>query len=237
VRSQALGYWIIGLCYVNTGETDACSSECQKGLKLNADPFYLEMFRYSFGYACVYTGRLQEGEAALEHVVSYSHKYGLECLEWLAVIMLGVNFIIKGQMTKGFRMLSGLDSVFIANEARLTYAYSEFIRGIVYTQLAFPTAPVRLSLLVKNSGFIVRHMPFAARKAIAHYNKSAQICRDCGFNGTLGKVYLELGRLYQRKGKKELARENLSSAVRLCRECEDTNSVLQAESLLESLGD
>jgi hypothetical protein len=132
-------------------------------------------------------------------------------------------------------MISGLSRNLTTNEAKLNHAFHEFLLVMVYAQLASPAAPVKISLLIRNIGFILRQTPFATRKAILHYNKATQICRDCGYNGLLGKVHLELGRLYQQKGKKEPAWENLSAAVRLCRECEDTGSLIQAEALLESL--
>jgi hypothetical protein len=132
-------------------------------------------------------------------------------------------------------MLSKLSSIFITNEVKLSQAINEFSCGMVYSRLAYPEAPVDISLLLRNAGFILSHIPFAARKATAHYDKAAQICKECGYNGLLGKVHLEQGLLYQKKGKKEQARGNLSACVKLCRESEDAASLKQAEALLTSL--
>jgi hypothetical protein len=41
--------------------------------------------------------------------------------------------------------------------------------------------------------------------------------------------------LYKNKGKKAQARENLTLAVTLCRECEAAGSLKQAEELLKAL--
>jgi tetratricopeptide (TPR) repeat protein len=76
-------------------------------------------------------------------------------------------------------------------------------------------APVNPSLLIKNIGFILINLPFAGRRAVEHFNKAAQILRRTDSASALGNVYLELGRFYQKKGKKALASENLNRAIQL----------------------
>jgi hypothetical protein len=173
----------------------------------------------------------------LNQVISYGQQRGCECMEWPAKSMLAMSFIARGRLTRGFNILSSMDSKVIDSETRLSHAFNEFCYGMVYAQLACPTGPVSISFLMKNLGFILWHSPFATRKAILHYDKAIRICRDCGYNNWLGMLHLELGRLYHKKGKPEPARENLSAAIEICGECGDTTSLAQAETLFQSLED
>jgi class 3 adenylate cyclase/tetratricopeptide (TPR) repeat protein len=235
LRSLAMSCLLAGWCHWNSGEAATALADCQKGLQLKADPFYLEMLRFALGYISIPTGRLQEGEAALNHVALVSRQCGLHILGWTAAALLGVVDISKGKMAKGFQAIEDASGNYRNNDANRCYATTEFVLGLVYSQMAAPDGPVKVSSLVKNPGFILTHAPFAGRRAIDHLTKSARTCRSCGFDSLLGMVYLELGRLYKKKGKKDLASENLTRAIELCRECEAAGSLKQAEDLLMSL--
>jgi hypothetical protein len=106
---------------------------------------------------------------------------------------------------------------------------------MLYAQMAAPASPIKVSLLIRNLGPIIRLVPFANRKAVFHFSKCADISRECGFGSYLGMAYLELGRLYKNKGKKAPASENLTLAVKIFREYEAAGSLKQAEELLKSL--
>jgi class 3 adenylate cyclase len=235
LRSLALGHNMAAFYHWNTGETEEALKACHQGLQLKVDPFYFEMLRYMFGTICVTTGRFQEGEASLKQVLISGQRFGAERFQWMASAMLGIALISQGKMGKGFQLLCEADCNFLKNDERFCYCTTQYLFGMVYSQLAAPTFPVRVSLLIKNLGSILRHAPFATRKAVVHFSKCADISRECGFGSYLGMVYVELGRLYKNKGKKALARKNLTVAVRLCRECEATGSLKQAEELLKSL--
>jgi hypothetical protein len=145
--------------------------------------------------------------------------------------------ISKGQMGKGFRMMSEAHSNLLKNNVKQYYIMTQYLHGMLYAQIADPAAPVKFSLLLKNLGFILQNAPFATRKAIKYYSECSAVCRECGFQALLGMILLELGGLYKKKGRKELARQNLTEAVRLCRESGAISGVKQAEGLLKSLED
>ena len=235
LRSLAMGYWTLGFGYANAGDMEAAYEICQKGLRLNPDTIYLELLRWEFGYICILAGRLQEGETILNEVSADCQKYGVDAMGWLSSAQLGMILISKGQMGKGFHMMSEAHHKLVKNNVKQYYTLTLYLLGMLYSQLAFPAAPVKFALLLKNLGFILRTAPFAKRKAIAYYVESAAICRDCGFQAMLGMILLELGRLYKKAGKRELAMHNLAEAVKLCQECGAVGSVKQAQDVLKSL--
>ncbi len=237
LRSLALGYNMAAFYHWNTGETEEALKDCQQGLSLKVDPFYYEMLRYMFGTICVTSGRFQEGEAYLKQVVTNGQRFGTERFEWMASAMLGVALISQGNIGKGFRILYEADCNFLKNGERFCYSLTQYLFGMLYSQIAVPSSPIRVSLLIKNLGSILMLSPFATRKAVSHFSKCADMSRECGFGSYLGMVYLELGGFYKKKGKVALARENLTMAVKLCREYEARGSLKQAEDLLKYIGE
>jgi class 3 adenylate cyclase/tetratricopeptide (TPR) repeat protein len=235
LRSMALGYYMKAYYYLSDGKIEEALNDCRQGLSYKCDPFYTEMLIYMFGLICVIAGRFQEAEEPLKQVMLDGQRLGIETFEWMAAAMLGMILISKGQMAKGFHMMTESDNNLLKNGNKFCYIWTQYLFGILFSQLAAPAAPINISWLAKNFRFILRHVPFATQKAVVHLNNCAAICRDCGFTSISGMVYLELGRLYKNKGKKELAREKLSTAVKLCRECEAAGNLKQAEELLASL--
>jgi class 3 adenylate cyclase/tetratricopeptide (TPR) repeat protein len=235
LRSLALGYYMEAYYYLSSGEIEEALNECRQGLRHKCDPFYSEMLRYMFGLICVIAGRFEDAEESLNQVMLDGRQFGIETFEWMAAALLGMVFISKGQMLKGFRMMTESDNKLLNNGNKFCYIWTQYLLGILYSQLTAPAAPIKISMLAKNSRFILRHVPFATQKAIVHFNNCAAICLDCGFTSISGMVHLELGRLYKNKGQKELAREQLSTAVKLCRESEAAGNLKQAEELLSSM--
>jgi class 3 adenylate cyclase/tetratricopeptide (TPR) repeat protein len=235
LRSLALGYCTAAFCHWNNGDSNSALNDCQQGLKLAVDPFYYEVLKLAFGYINIFSGNFQEGEAALQEVVLHSRQYGIEKLGWTASALLGAIMISKGQMAKGFHMIEEVNRHFIKNDVRRDHATNEYLLGMLYSQMTAPAGPIKIPVLLKNLVFIVRQAPFAFQRATEHYNTAAKMCREYSFGGMLGMVYLGLGQLYLQKGKKELARENLLAAATLCRKCEATANLKQAEELLSNL--
>ena len=50
--------------------------------------------------------------------------------------------------------------------------------------------------MVKNIGFLIKHVPFAAKKAEAHFNKAIELMNEIGAKGLIGPAYLSLAKFY-----------------------------------------
>jgi tetratricopeptide (TPR) repeat protein len=77
---------------------------------------------------------------------------------------------------------------------------------------------------------------FATKKAEDHFNRAIEVAKEIGAKGTLGMTSLDLGSLYRATGKKEKAREYISSAIRAFEQCEAQTYLKQAKEALENLG-
>ena len=194
IRSLALGYLLSALSHLNAGEKSAAIEDSQQGLKLDADTLYLEFLRWGLGYAYVMQGRFQEAEVELQQVVSFSEKYGLENFGWSAASLLGMVVIARGQMAKGLKKINEIQDLLQKNGLQCFYVLNELLYGHFYTQLATRATPLSASLLIKNIGFILRHSLSAAQKAIAHYTKTINMCKESGNKAMSGMAhFLHLG--------------------------------------------
>ena len=97
-------------------------------------------------------------------------------------------------------------------------------------------APFGLSAIMRNIGFIVKNVPFAAKKAERHFDKSIEVAREIGAKGILGQAYLDLGRLHKAKKTKEKARQCITKATEYFELCEAETFLKQAREELESIG-
>ena len=87
-------------------------------------------------------------------------------------------------------------------------------------QIVQGAAPISLSIIFKNIGFLVKNVPFAGRKAEIHLRKAIECAKQMGAKGILGQAYLDLGLLHKIKKKKDESKKYLSKAISLFEECE-----------------
>jgi hypothetical protein len=107
--------------------------------------------------------------------------------------MLGIVSIGKGQMNHGLSMVEQALRTMLESKRRCWYSAVELSLGQVYLHIVNKSAPVPLSIMVKNIGFIMRNVPFAATKAEEHLKEAIQVSKEIGAKGTLGEAYLDLG--------------------------------------------
>ena len=61
--------------------------------------------------------------------------------------------------------------------------------------------------MAKNIGFLMKNVPFAAKKAEEHFNKAIELLNEIGAKGFLGPVYLGLAKFYKVTKREEQARQ------------------------------
>jgi tetratricopeptide (TPR) repeat protein len=112
---------------------------------------------------------------------------------------------------------------------------AEFILGRIYKQIAEGAGPLSPATVAKNIGFLLKNVPFAAKKAESHFQKAIKLAQEIGAKSLLGQTTLELGLLHKIKGRTDEARKCISDAVRLFEECEADGFLKQAREELASL--
>ena len=236
IRSMVVGHWTMAFSYLVDGDFPTAIECCKRAIQISADPFYSQVPRLLLGISYVLSGQLQEAEEALQEVVTYSRKFGAEIIGTPAHLYLGVVSIAKGHMNRGLKMLEEVQRAYLEYQRRGFYALSEYALGKVYLGIVEGEASMSLPKMAKNIGFLVKNVPFASKKAENHFNKSIEVAKEIGAKGTLGMAYLDLGLLYRAWGKKDKAREHISTAIQVFEQCEAETYLRQAKEALENSG-
>jgi class 3 adenylate cyclase/tetratricopeptide (TPR) repeat protein len=234
IRSQAMGHAVLGWGHLAAGDLQSAIRSFQRVEEIAVDPFYATVWSFHKGLAHLFADQLQEAEASFPRA-ERCWKAGFEAIEGFLPIGWGLVLIAKGRIGKGLNMLLKARQIILKNEWKCSYALSEYILGKVYLGMALGEGDVNLSTILKNLGFLLKTIPFAARRAESHFRKAIEVSREIGAKGTLASAHLDLGNLHKAKGRTELAREHIAEAVQLFEECEAENYLNQAKNALKSL--
>jgi tetratricopeptide (TPR) repeat protein len=236
IRSLVWGQWITGIAYFGDGNLQSAIQCLRKALQISQDPLYRHIARLYLGVLYAFGGQFQEAEEALQQVVAYSREYGVEQIGIPASVYLGAALIGKGHMGQGLTMIEQAQKLLLENECKSFYAVSEHILGKVYLQIVERSVSMTLSTIVKNIGFLIRNVPFASKKAEYHLKKAIEVSKEHGFKRVQGQAYLDLGLLHKVKGRRDQARECISTSIELFEQCETEGFLKQVKDALKSLG-
>jgi tetratricopeptide (TPR) repeat protein len=160
IRSMVMGHFVIGLSYFVNGDFPSANEAGKKGVQAAVDPFYSQFPRFLLGGSYARSGQYQEAEEAFEAVASFSRDCGCDLLGTPTNAMLGIVSIGKGQMNHGLSMVEQALRTMLESKRRCWYSAVELSLGQVYLHIVNKSAPVPLSIMVKNIGFIMRNVPF-----------------------------------------------------------------------------
>jgi tetratricopeptide (TPR) repeat protein len=188
----------------------------------------------SFGYAQFQKFELAK-EAANE-VIEYSNRRGTEELGTYSAIPQSVALVAEGHMAQGLKQLKELSQALWVGGRKPLHAAAEHTLGSIYLQIVLGEGELSLAVMVKNIGFLIKNVPFAAKKAEGHFNRALEVAREVGMKGILGRSYLDLGVLHQAKHRTEKARECLTQAIQCFEECGAETFLKKAREVAASLG-
>ena len=186
--------------------------------------------------AYILDNQFAEAEVALAEVVFFSRKYGCGILGTIAQAALGVVIIDKGQMSSGMKLLSlALESA-RQNDRTWVTAFAHYLKGTVYLQIVEKNKKMELGTVLKNIGFILKHVPRAAQKGQRHFSKAIELLEGIRAYGLLGQVHLDMALLKKAQGNREDGRDHLESAREIFVKGKAENFVSKTDSLRESFG-
>jgi tetratricopeptide (TPR) repeat protein len=236
IRSMVMGHYIMGFSFFVDGDLQRSIDAFGKAVQTAADPFYSQFPRFGLGIGYTLNGQFQEAEEALQEVASYSRDFGCELLGTPTHALLGLVSIAKGQMGQGLKMIEKTLQACHENQRIPWSGTIEHALGQVYLQIVDKSAPVSLTTMAKNVGFILKNVPSARKKAEEHFNRAIEAAKEIGAKFTLGQAYLDLGRLYKAKGRSAQARDCFIAAIEILEECQSEVFLKQAKEALTSLG-
>ena len=234
IRSQAMGHAVQGWGYLVSGDFESAINSLRRVEEIAKDPFYATAWSIFRAFAHIFTGQLQEVEAALQ-LSEKSWKAGFDLCERFLRLGRGLFWINKGKIGKGMSILLKARQICLKNEWKCSYAMTEYTLGRVYLVMVLGEGDVNLSIMLRNLVFLLKTLPLATRRAESHFRKAIEVSREIGAKGILASAHLDLGRLHRAKGRIEQAREHIDKAIQLFEDCEAIVFLKQAREALESL--
>jgi class 3 adenylate cyclase/tetratricopeptide (TPR) repeat protein len=235
LRCMAMGHNCIGFSYYVAGEHSLAIESFQKAIQVSADTLFTSAARLLLGMTYMASDRFSEAEGTFGAIMQESEEYGIEFLGTAAQIFHGAIQISQGSLNRGLGIVEHAAKVLLESDSRYRYATANHTMGKVYSRLALGESDKSLSLIAKNIGFLVKNVPSAGKKAEAYYGKAIEVAKEIGANGTLGQVYLDLGRLNRAKKRKSQAADCFTMAIDAFTKCNAAVYVKQAEECLASL--
>jgi class 3 adenylate cyclase/tetratricopeptide (TPR) repeat protein len=235
-RAKCFGHWVDVYGHWVDGDMESAIKSSKKSGEAALDPLYSLFPKLGLGMTYFFEERFPESEEALQSLLDFCDKNGVGMLSDIGRSLLAPQLVAKGQMNEGLKMLEETQQSLLNNHRLSLYANSEIVMGAIYAQIATGPKP-GLGIMAKNIGFLAKNAPVAAKRAEEHFNKAIEICNKIGAKWYLGIAYIQLGLFYKAKKRKDRARECLSEAVRIFKECDARYNLKQAEEALLSLSE
>ncbi len=236
IRCIVFGHTCVAMSGMASGNAKMAIQSAHTGAKIALDRFYKYWSSSWEGGGYTLAGQLPEAQEVLEEVSTYCHEYGCETISALTDQFLGAVYVAQGHMSQGLTMIEKERCRSEENGARNFIISAEFILGRIYKQIAEGAGPVSPGIVAKNIGFLLKNVPFAAKKAESHFQKAIDLAQEIGAKGILGQVTFELGLLHKIKERTDEARKYISDAIQLFEECEADVFLKQAKDELAALG-
>jgi hypothetical protein len=169
IRSIVMGHCCMAMSGLASGNAHLAIQSGQMGAKSALDRFYRYYSRAWEVVGYVLADQLPEAQKVLEEALPYCHEYGCEVLSATTDAFLGAIYVAQGHMSRGLTMIEKERDR--SEEGGLKYwsIMVEFILGRIYKQIAEGAGPLSPAIVAKNIGFLLKNVPFAARKAENHF--------------------------------------------------------------------
>ena len=223
-----------GFGHQAAGDMKSSQKSLEKAMEIALDPAYAQFPKTTLGMAHFFRGQLQRAENVFQSSISLCEKHGLGQMSPICQIFMAPILIAKGDMKQGTELLEKVQETFFSNQRRVWYALSEYFLGEVNFQIAKGPRPA-LSTMARNLGFLVKSIPFANKKAEAHFYKAIELLQEIGAKGFLGLAYLSLGLLFKASKRTDQARQCIMEAINIFQECEAEGYIEQANEALASI--
>jgi tetratricopeptide (TPR) repeat protein len=237
MRCTSIGHFALGWSFQVAGDHDRAIECLKKAIQVSLEPSFSYQAKVVLGLSYVSAGKFHEAESICEDVIKFTEEFGYDFLGSSGQALMGIVMITKGDVARGINIVESIIQQLLENGSRWRYAVISHMLGRVYSQIAQGGGGEKsLSFFLKNIGFLIKTVPFAARKAEGYLHTAIETSKEIGAKSVLGQAYFDLGKLHKTKGRLAEARTCISQAVQSFEECEADVFLKQAREALTSLG-
>jgi class 3 adenylate cyclase/tetratricopeptide (TPR) repeat protein len=235
-RSIVYGYVAIGQGILSTGDFSLAIEKFKKASDEAIDPFYSNIAQFGLFWAYLQAERVAEAEAIYGRINSFCSKFGCDQIGSSAKALYCLILIEKGKMTEGMELLKDCRQNFYQQNRKGIFPIVEYVIGRVYLEIIKGEKRINIISMLKNLGFIIKHVPNADKLAQEQFQKAKDLAIENCAEGLLGQIYLDFGILHKIKKRYDPAREYLEKAIQIFEISGAYVFLKQAREELNSLG-
>jgi class 3 adenylate cyclase/tetratricopeptide (TPR) repeat protein len=211
-RALGIGLWLLGWFDIMDERFEDALEHAEEGISASLSALDRMVNNQVKGIALVSIGRVSEGVPLLSEIRR-------ECVrnDWVynlvgTDLILSISAVLEGRFAEGVK---GIERYIAWNDRekyRLGADWGRIYLAEVYLELLAGKQRPPFRVLVRNSVFLIRTLPFAARRALdllTHAAKNAQFSPEGVF---LARINMDLGLLHKVKKRRDDARHYLEKA-------------------------
>ena len=179
-------------------------------------------------------GQMEKAGKIMAEVIEFTTAGGARNLGDYAFPNYGITLVAQGRMNEGMTVFKEAAELGTKGQRKRLLVVVEFFMGTLFSQLAAPSQPVGFTTLVKNLGFLIKNLPGASKKAERHFNKAIKLAEETKSHLYAGQSWLELGRMFNAKNKRDKARDCLEEAIKVFKMLDNEFYLNQAKETLET---
>ena len=187
------------------------------------------------GTALAMMGRGAEAREALRESHDGLDKGGLALALLLTEFPYGLSMVLTGEMARGCRWIEDTATRFAGWGFEPGPAYGDLYLGLIHLDFAIGEEKPPPEVMLKNIGFLLRTLPFAAGKARRHLERAAGYFRDHDMPGVLAWSLTDLARLHAKKKRTNEARACLEEAMPAAHAAEEPALVERIDAVMAAL--
>ena len=214
-RAMAQALIDMGFYYSQIGDFEKATDTYIKATAAAGEPFYSNSALMGILFNAIKCDMIDVAKQARDKHLNFLINMELGWSSWVSSMFSGVLEILDGRMKEGFQMIMAARRSFEVNERRTFYIITEYLLGRLYSQMAMGEGPKNLSIVLKNIGFIAKHLPFAAKKAENYYKRAIKMTTEIEMNNLRGLILYDLGLLYKFKNSPISADNCFTQALQL----------------------
>jgi tetratricopeptide (TPR) repeat protein len=194
--SLELACWGAGLAHLRRGNLAGAITRLERAMTLNPLPLHFRYVAPVLGSVYVLSGKLPEAIVLLEQAVEKDVEVGYVAHHVLSLVGLGEAYLVASRLSEAIDAATRAVEMARRRSERGHEAYALRLLGDI----------------------ALRSDHADIEQAERHYQAASGVATDLGMRLLIAHCHLGLGKLYRRTGKREQAREHLTTATTMYRE-------------------
>lgn len=234
-RPMGFGYWQMAITDLYADRYPEALENAQKAMQIALAPLDHLCARLAEGGAHALMGRPHEAVAVLGDVRKKSEAGGFIVGLLLGDIYYGASMSLAGQLGKGIRFIHKSIARMEAWGNVHVPALGYLILGEIYLQMATSPEKPPTAVILRNLGFVLTNVPFAASKSRRYLEEAIRRCRTIGMPGHLARALVALGSLNLARKRTDEARSCLTEALAIAESVKAENIAAKAKQAIAKL--